>query len=231
MPDLIPFSDSLREACRELWQALHRHPFLRELAAGTLAPERFRFFVEQDVFFLPELGRAVALGAAKAGDERELRHFAEEMGAVVERELDSNRQLLALVLELGAADRGGARAPAPATVAYGGFLVSTAARAGPLEIMTALLPCTWSYADIAVELRGEIAEHPVYSRWVAFFASDEYVETIAGRRRLLDELAGRAGEARRRRLGEIFTMSTRLEHAFWDMAYRCEQWPDLEEVA
>ena len=66
---------------------------------------------------------------------------------------------------------------------------------------------------------------------VGFFASDEYVELIAGRRRTLDELASGVAESRKRRLGEIFTMSTRLEHAFWDMAYRLEQWPDLAEVA
>ena len=224
-------SESLRADCRDLWEGLHAHPFLRELAAGTLAPERFRFFLEQDVFFLPELARAVGLGVAKAGDERALHHFAEEVAAVVERELESNRALLRRVIELGAEDRGGGEAAAPATVGYGGFLVATAARGGPLEIMAALLPCTWSYADIATRVKGEIAVHPVYSSWVGFFASDEYVEVIAARRRTLDELAASAAEAVRRRLSEIFTMSTRLEHAFWDMAYGLEQWPDLREVA
>jgi thiaminase/transcriptional activator TenA len=150
---------------------------------------------------------------------------------VVERELESNRTLLRRVVELGAGDRGGGATAAPATVAYGGFLVATAARGGPLEIMAALLPCTWSYADIATRLKDDIAGHPIYSAWVGFFASDEYVEVIAARRRTLDELAAPAGEAARRRLSEIFTMSTRLEGAFWDMAYGLEQWPDLREVA
>lgn len=227
----MSFCESLRVDCHELWQGLNDHPFLRELAAGTLAPERFRFYVEQDLFFLPELARAVALGVASAGDDEEMRHFAEEMVAVAEREIANNRDLLARVLELSAPDRGGALAPAPATVAYAGFLVATAGRGGALEIMTALLPCTWSYADIAVGLADEIAEHPVYARWVRYFASDEYVDLIAGRRRTLDERAAAAGPGRRQRLSEIFTMSTRLELAFWEMAYACEQWPDLREVA
>jgi thiaminase/transcriptional activator TenA len=183
------------------------------------------------VFFLPELARAVGLGAVKAGSERELVHFAEELHAVVARELESNRELLARVVELGAEDRGGPRAAAPATVAYGGFLVATAITGGAPEIMTALLPCTWSYADIALRLRDEIAPHPVYERWVGFFASDDYVELIRGRRQTLDELVAGIAESRRRRLPDVFTMSARLEHAFWDMAYRFEQWPDLREVA
>lgn len=223
--------ETLRGDCGELWQALHDHPFLRELAGGTLAPERFRFFVEQDLFFLPELARAVALGAAAAGDDGELRHFSEELVAVAEAEIGNNRDLLERVLGLGASDRGGSLAAAPATVAYSGFLVATAHRGGPLEIMTALLPCTWSYADIAVGLRDRIVEHPVYARWVRYFASDDYVESIARRRRTLDERAAGIGPSRRRRLSEIFTMSTRLELAFWEMAYGCEQWPDLREEA
>lgn len=225
----VSLCESLRADCGELWEALHAHPFLREMAAGTLAPERFRFFLEQDIFFLPELARAVGLGVAKAESERELAHFAEEVEAVVVRELGNNRRLLARVLELGAADQGGLLAPAPATVAYSGFLVSTAGCGGTLEIMTALLPCTWSYADIARRLEHEIAPHPVYAAWVGFFASKNYVELIARRRRTLDELAAGIDEARRRRLADVFTMSTRLEHAFWDMAYRCEQWPDLAD--
>lgn len=222
--------DSLRADCEDLWQALHRHPFIRELAAGTLAPERFRFFLEQDIFFLPELARAVGLGVAKAGSERELAHFAEEVEAVVARELESNRRLLARVVELGAENRGGLLAAAPTTVGYSGFLVSTAGCGGTLEIMTALLPCTWSYADIAVGLKDRIAPHPVYAEWVSFFASDGYVELIADRRRTFDELAAGIDAERRHRLSAIFRMSTRLEQRFWDMAYNFEQWPDLVEA-
>jgi thiaminase/transcriptional activator TenA len=151
--------------------------------------------------------------------------------AVAEQEIAGNRELLGRVLELGAPDLGGARTAAPATVAYAGFLVATAGRGGALETMTALLPCTWSYADIAAGLHGGIADHPVYARWVGYFASDEYADLIAGRRRTLDERAVAAGPARWRRLSQIFTMSTRLELAFWEMAYTCEQWPDLREVA
>jgi thiaminase (transcriptional activator TenA) len=227
----VSLCETLRGDSGELWQALHDHPFLRELADGSLAPERFRFYVEQDLFFLPELARAVALGVATAGDDDELRHFAEELVAVAESEIGNNRELLEQVLELGAPDRGGGLVAAPATLAYSGFLVATAHRGAALELMTALLPCTWSYADIAVGLRDGIVEHPLYARWVRYFASEDYVELIGRRRRTLDERAARIGPSRRRRLSEIFTMSTRLELAFWEMAYACEQWPDLKGEA
>lgn len=227
----MSFCESLRADCGEVWDALHVHPFIRELATGALDPDRFRFYCEQDLFFLPALARSVAIGIAHSHRDAEMRAFAEEVAVVVGREVENQQELLRRVVELGAADRGGHHAAAPATVAYSGFLVSTAGRGGPPELMAALLPCTWSYADIAVALRAEIAEHPVYAQWVRFFASTDYVELIASRREALDRLADRLGETRRRRLSEIFTMSARLELAFWEMAYRLEQWPDLEEAA
>ena len=227
----MSFCESLREECADLWEGLHRHPFLREMAAGTLPLDTFRFFVEQDLhFFLPDLSRGVAIGAAVARDDREMRHFAEELVAVVERENENNRVLLGRLVEMGAADRGGATVPAPATVAYSGYIVSTAARGGPLEIMTVLLPCTWSYADIGLRLQGRDRAAPRLRRLGRLPRRRRVpVELIAGRRRTLDELAARTGDEHRRRLTEIFRMATRLEHLFWDMAYRCEQWPDVKE--
>jgi thiaminase/transcriptional activator TenA len=226
----VSFCESLREECSEHWEDLHRHPFLREMAAGVLPLDTFRFFVEQDLhFFLPDLARAVAIGATVSRDDRELRHFAQELAAVVERESKNNRLLLERLIDLGATDRGGAAVPGPANVAYAGYILSTAARGGSLEIMTVLLPCTWSYADIGLRLQAEIVPHPVYADWVGFLAGNEYVELIAGRRRTLDELAMSTDEPHRRRLARIFRMGVLLERLFWDMVYRCEQWPDVRE--
>jgi thiaminase/transcriptional activator TenA len=142
--------------------------------------------------------------------------------------MGNQRLLLDRVVELGAEDRGGLVCAAPACVAYGGFLVATAARGGAVELMAALLPCTWSYADIAVPLRDRIAPHPVYAGWVGFFADPAYVDLIAARRATLDRLAVGLPERRRRRLSEIFTASTRLERLFWDMSYGLVHWPDLK---
>ena len=211
---------------------MREHPFIQELAAGTLPPDSFRFYIEQDLFFLPALARAAAIGVARSSDTEAMRHFAEELSLTCSHEAEKQRELLRRVTELGAADRGGGLEPAPATVAYAGYVIEVSARGGTPELRAALLPCTWSYADIAVGLEGEIADHPVYGEWVRFFADPDYVALIASRRETLDAVAAGLPDARRGRLGEVFTMSARLERAFWDMAYSHEQWPDLEvEVA
>ena len=39
------FSGRLRARCDRIWAGLHAHPFLGELARGTLPLDRFRFFI------------------------------------------------------------------------------------------------------------------------------------------------------------------------------------------
>jgi thiaminase (transcriptional activator TenA) len=222
--------EEMRTRSADIWDGLHAHPFLRELAAGTLAPEKFRFFLEQDNFYLVDYARCLAMGAAKSRDETELRYFTVDLDQVLDTELPSNRELLERVTELGAADRGGALTMAPANVAYSSYLQALSLRGGPLEIMAALLPCAWSYVEIAERLeKNGTSTHEVYADWIAYFTLPVNVEMVASMRRDFDRLVleGGLGTAKRDELGQIFATSSRLERGFWEMAYTLERWPDL----
>src|SRR5262245_11939846 len=166
-------SAALRDQGDRVWAGLHAHPFLSELARGVLPLEKFRFFIEQDILYLPDFARCVAMGAAKSGTEAELGFFARQLDGTINLELPNQHRVLDRVCRLGAADRGGALGKAPANVAYTSFLLAVAGQGGPLEIMAAILPCAWSYAEIAARLAGEIADHPVYTGWVGFYLTAE----------------------------------------------------------
>jgi thiaminase/transcriptional activator TenA len=222
-------STSLRGQCEHVWAGLHAHPFLRELASGVLPLEKFRFFIEQDLLYLPEFARCMAMGAAKSQTEAELEFFNRELDGTLSLEIPSNRRLLERLLQLGAGDRGGALGMGPANVAYTSYLLATAAQGGPLEIVAAILPCAWSYVAIAGSLADELADHPVYSDWVGFYLTDEVSGLVRVMRETFDSMAHEANLSpqREQRLAEIFAMSSRLEGAFWEMAYTLDQWPDL----
>jgi thiaminase/transcriptional activator TenA len=221
----------LRADSLPVWESLQAHPFLTELAAGTLPPEKFRFYLEQNLMYLPEYARAIAIGAARSGDGEELRSFAAGLDNIVATEIPENEARLRDIVELGAADRGGALAMAPGNLAYTSFLIAAAFRGGPLEVMTAIMPCAWSYAEIASELRSGASDaHPVYGAWLGFFASDAYAELIERMKDELDALAGRGG-AGFEALSETFKNGARLELGFWEMAYTLEQWPDVAVAA
>jgi len=223
-------SDGFRARCDPIWRALHEHPFINELAAGTLPLETFRFFLEQDNFYLEEYARCLAMGAARSRTEAELRYFTTDLNQVLDAELPSNRALLERVIEMGAADRGGSLAMAPANVAYTSYMHALASRGGALEIMASLLPCAWSYVEIAADLRTRTdLDHPVYGGWVAYFSLPSNVEMVSAMRRDFDALVRYEASTERRRdeIERIFATSSRLERSFWDMAYTLERWPDL----
>ena len=225
------FCQEMHVGCADIWDGLHAHPFLRELASGTLALEKFRFFLEQDNFYLADYARCLAMGAAKSRDETELRYFTVDLNQVLDTELPSNRALLARVIDMGAADHGGALTMAPANVAYTSYMQALALRGGPLEIMAALLPCAWSYVEIAQRLAQDDATstHEVYADWIAYFTLPVNVAMVASMREDFDLRVRQdnLGPLRREELAEIFTTSSRLERGFWEMAYTLEQWPDL----
>src|SRR5712671_5635236 len=68
MGGMMRFSEEAWEGTAALRAAIHDLPFNRELASGTLAPERFRFYIMQDALYLAQYSRVLSLAAAKAPD-------------------------------------------------------------------------------------------------------------------------------------------------------------------
>src|SRR5438477_128105 len=65
MGAMMRFTEEAWERTAALRAAIHDLPFNRELAAGTLAPERFRFYIMQDALYLAQYSRVLSLAAAK----------------------------------------------------------------------------------------------------------------------------------------------------------------------
>ena len=220
-------SGELRAAVAPIWDRLLTHPFVTGMADGSLPPKRYLFYVDQNLLYLSGYARAIALGAARAPDEQTLGTFTDSLVNIVRTEIPQNRRLR---------DRTRALVPgghsdlppemAPATHAYTSYLLATAALGAALDVRAMILPCAWSYGEIANSLVGRAVEHPVYTEWFRFFASDEYTELVVRMRRDFDDATADVSPTGRQRLAEIFLTATRLEHKFWDMGYRAQQWSD-----
>ena len=82
-----------------------------------------------------------------------------------------------------------------------------------------MLPCQWSYGELAVHLAAHVPDDAVYADWIGMFANDAYDQLVIESTALLDRLAASADAAQLRRLEWIFNASVRYEVEFWDMAY------------
>lgn len=106
-------SAAMRAAGRDAWTAAVNHPMVRAIAAGTLPHRTFRGYFEQNVRYLEDYARAIALVTAKAPDAAALDVLARFLRQIVGTEIPTNHLRLypppaARLLVGQAADGGGA---------------------------------------------------------------------------------------------------------------------------
>jgi thiaminase (transcriptional activator TenA) len=210
-------SRALRERGRPAWSAATSHPMVRQIGAGTLPHETFRRYFEQNVLYLGDYSRAIGLIIGKAPDLAAVDVLSRFLRQIAGTELPAN---IAFLRRLGGSpDK--AEDPAsmlPTTYAYTRHLLCTCAQGTCAEGLAAVLPCQWSYGDLARPLMAAPPADPVYADWVAMFGNDDYAALVEETTGLLDRLAGRCAGALQR-LSFVFDASTRYEVQFWDMAY------------
>ena len=211
-------SAALRACGQAAWTAAVSHPMVAEIAAGTLPHETFRRYFEQNVRYLEDYARAIALTAAKAPDRAALDVLSRFLRQIVSTEIPAN--LVFLERLGGPADRlPGPAELHPVTYAYTRHLLHVCAQHGCAEGLAAVLPCQWSYGEIAQPLMAAPPADPVYADWIAMFGNPGYDALVAETTGLLDRLADPADARQWSRLSDVFSISIRYEAEFWDMAH------------
>jgi thiaminase (transcriptional activator TenA) len=154
------------------------HPFVRGIADGSLARDRFAAYIAQDTFFLDGFARAYALALAQSPDRASLDAFADLLaGAREELRLHD-----AYAARWGI-DLAGVVASA-ATRAYTDFLLARASLGGVGPTCAAMTPCMRLYAHLGQSLAGSQAGP--YTEWIQTYADPAFEELAAQLERLLD---------------------------------------------
>ena len=218
------FTERLRRRAEPIWEAQHQHPFVRGLGAGTLDLERFQVWVRQDYLFLIDYGRLLALAAARSPDLETMTRFAGLLAATLQTEMGLHRSYAA---EFGISREELEREPRwPATQGYTDFLLRVAATGDFAELVAALLPCLWGFAEIGQRLAQQPRPADArYAKWIDMYTAPEFADLAGWCRGLLDRLADGLPERELQRLEEAFVTSSRYEWLFWEMAWDQGPWP------
>lgn len=209
----------LHDAAAPVWDACLKHPFVIGIGDGTLEVEKFRHFMLQDYLYLFDYARVFALGVVKARDPELMRTFAANVDAILNGEMKIHR---AYMKRLGITEEQVfAVTPALDNLSYTNYMLSIANSGGPMEIVAAILACSWSYAEIGQTLAAisGASEHPFYGEWIQSYASKEYSATNQALIELMDSLAANATEEQIAYLTEVFVNCSRYELGFWNMAW------------
>ncbi len=211
------WSDQAWKAAEPVYRRIIEHPFVGELAAGSLSEERFRYYLRQDALYLDGYARRLAHIAARLTRKEHTEaflHFALE-GIEVERALHASFL--------------GGEHPAPDEISptcllYTSVLESQAT--APVEVeAAAVLPCFVVYQRVGEEIlaRRQGDTNP-YRRWIETYGDASFAEATARAVGICDELAEAASEEVRRRMTDLFVRCTRMEWMFWESAWNLEKW-------
>lgn len=209
-----------REASGEHWNRFTRHEFVEGLKDGSLPREAFLHYLVQDYIYLIHYARAWALGVTKAETIGEMRHCAATVNALIDEEMKLH---IGICAEAGIDEATLAAAEErQENLAYTRFVLDAGHSGDFIDLLAALGPCVFGYAEIGARLIREAGETP-YRPWIETYGGDDFQEMSAAVGALTDG-------AIRRRLGGApqesprwpglcakFTMATRLEAGFWDM--------------
>ncbi|MFQ5864886.1 MAG: thiaminase II [bacterium] len=218
---MAAFSETMKEKSKPVWQAILNHPFVKGIGEGTLALDKYEFYLKQDYLYLVDFSRVFALASAKARQLDDMGYFAKLLDLTLNTEMDLHRRTCA---EFGISSEELERTePTLVTLAYTSFLVKTCYEEPLAGIIAVLLPCAWGYADIAQHLKKQgLPEVSHYRDWIETYASEEFAEWARWLKDKMDAYAEEASDLEKDHWYRLYLQSTRFELMFFEMSYKKE---------
>lgn len=217
----MAFAKTLLNEGEEIWNAQKAHPFVEELAAGTLDEAAFRYWIRQDYRYLLDYARIFAIGGARARSEETMTDLMAIAHSTLSHEMDLHREFAA---EYGISEVALERTrKSPTCRAYTDFLIRTAYEGSLAELSAAVFPCGQGFLDIGEHTAELATEEHRYTPWTETYTSDEFRDVVEMMRDWVNQCATQfPGE--HTEMKEAFLTSARLEYRFWEMAYTQEEW-------
>jgi thiaminase/transcriptional activator TenA len=213
----------MKKKAETVWQAILVHPFVQGIGDGSLARDKYEYYLKQDYLYLIDFSRVFALASVKARKLDDMGYFAKLLDLTLNTEMDLHRRTCA---EFGiSAEELENTEPAMVTLAYTSFLVKTCYEEPLTGIIAVLLPCAWGYVDIAQHLKLQgLPEVSHYRDWIETYASEEFAEWAKWLRAKMDGFAQEASDHEKEHWSYLYLQSARFELLFFEMAYNKESW-------
>lgn len=218
----MKFTDKLHQLAQPLWRKSFQHPFITELATGTLPLAKFKFYLKQDNYYLTEfaqLHKKIAAQLANPVDQKIL--LAGAASESNEETLVRNQMLTEL--KITQTDLTNAT-PTPAAHNYVTHMYYELNAGSPARATAALLPCYWLYSEIGTRLLAQKSPVPVYQQFIDGYAGAVFTDSTAQMITLVERLSQTASQSEQLAMQDAFLKSSAFEFQFWQMAYLQKQW-------
>lgn len=203
------WSEKVWESVRPLLVEIMEHPFLTELADGTLPQDKFRYYISQDNKYIDVYTRVLAHIASRLPDMDDVDTFLQfaKDGVATERILHAQYNPDSDIQKSNACEF------------YTAYLKSQAQEDIAVEA-AAILPCFWVYLAVGKYLLSiaRLEGNP-YRAWLETYSDPAFDESTAKAIAICDKLAAATTDDVREKMSEVFAKATKLEWLFWNSAY------------
>ena len=197
-----------------VYEAILKLPFITELAEGTLAPEVFRRYIEQDNLYITQYSRVLAHIASRLDNLDDMDAFLKfaDDGVQMEKALHS------MYVSDTPADM------SPVCLFYTSLLKAQAMEPVAVEA-AAILPCFWIYLAVGKHILSvaKLDGNP-YADWIKAYSDPAFDASTEKAIAICDRLAERADATTRARMTEVYLQASRMEWLFWETAYAPRPW-------
>ena len=217
----MSFSRGLKAKATKVWEEGYKHLFVQELGQGTLDKEKFKFYLLQDYQYLLQYSKVFAIAAIKSETEELMTRFSTIQYSILAKEMDLHRNYMAgfgITQEEVLSVK-----PSLYNRTYTANMLAIGQTGGLAEVLAAVFPCAWTYADYAKRLKVQYAdrlEGNFYKTWIENYAGAEFSDSFEWFYDTLDKLVLNMTDKQREKIVEIFISSVEFEYLFWDMAYK-----------
>ena len=207
---------TLRHNC-PTWNDYIQHDFVKQLAAGTLAPDSFRHYLVQDYLYLIHYTRVMALSVYKSDTLAQMRVGQTGINAMLDMEigmyLDFCHHWNISLAQVENAPE------SAATIAYSRYILDAAMVGSLAELYAAIAPCLMGYGEIGKLLKeqGFVTNNP-YQPWIEVFSSDEFQAITTQNEAQVDVLLAHASPTQQDKFQQLFNTAARMEVSFWQQA-------------
>ncbi len=218
------FTKNLYSDTEEIQSLIINHEFPMGIADGSLDMSCFKHFIEQDYYFLIEYSKILGLATIKSPNYETMSKFS----ILLEETLNNEMKLhISFCNQLGIEETQlKSVIPTTATSAYTNFLVKTGYECGFPEIISALLPCMATYAEIGIKLNSikQTNINPAYEEWIKMYSSQEFQDLSIWITELVNKEAENCTENEKNKMKKVYIESCKFELDFWTSSLDKVRW-------
>ena len=215
----MKWSNQAWEAVQPVFKKTIEHPFIQELMNGTLPKEKFLFYIEQDAIYLSSYSKLMTGIATQLSQTDHINSFISFASDNLEQEKELHKLFVTEPYQPELLEA------TPTCLLYTSYLLKHLS-VSPIEVtVAAVLPCFVVYQEVGLYIyRNQTSENNPYKAWIETYAGEEHRESVRKALSICNELAQKSTPEIRKAMLDSFITSAKIEHLFWDSAYRKEQW-------